>query len=288
MPKTISQGFAKLRQNTNITGLQASTVSTRQKNIRSALEEHLTVVDSFLAGSYKRSTMIAPLAKADVDVFVALDAGYYEPQGQANLLDRVKRVLKKEYPKTPKISRNGQAVTITFADFVVDVVPAFEWSLGGYLIPDSILGRWIGTDPKEHVTIWENANKGHNSKFVPVVKLLKAWNRKHSERLRSFHLETLALAVFSNITISDDPSGVRFFFDRARPLIRSILSDPAGYGGDVGAYVDTSAKQAAIVDRLDAALERALDAEALASDGKVELAYKKWQWIFGDCFPAYG
>jgi small multidrug resistance pump len=29
------------------------------------------------------------------------------------------------YPKTPDISRNGQAVMITFTDFKVDVVPAF-------------------------------------------------------------------------------------------------------------------------------------------------------------------
>src|SRR6266536_3618537 len=51
------------------------------------------------------------------------------------------------------VSRNGQAVTITFADFEVDVVPGFYRKGGGYLIPDSVLNRWIETDPKQHVEI---------------------------------------------------------------------------------------------------------------------------------------
>src|SRR5690349_16114242 len=116
MPTTIKQGFEVLKQNLEITTLQTSTVSTRQQNVRNAVISELTVVDDFLTGSYKRNTMIAPLAEADVDIFMVLDSKYYEPNGQANLLDRVKRVLKNTY-KTPEISKNGQAVTITFTDF---------------------------------------------------------------------------------------------------------------------------------------------------------------------------
>ena len=34
------------------------------------------ILDDFLTGSYARSTMIAPLTEADIDVFVVLDSGY--------------------------------------------------------------------------------------------------------------------------------------------------------------------------------------------------------------------
>jgi len=48
-------------------------------------------------------------------VFVVLDPSYFSKgYGQARLLDKVKVTLKKKYPTTPKISRNGQAITITF------------------------------------------------------------------------------------------------------------------------------------------------------------------------------
>jgi|ERR1035437_178922 tRNA nucleotidyltransferase (CCA-adding enzyme) len=124
MPTTIPQGFAQLQENLQITDLQETTVDTRQKNVRDAVAKELTVLTSFVTGSYRRGTLIAPLSRADIDIFVILDASYYSADGYANLIDRVKRVLKGTYPTTPEISRNGQAVTISFTDFKVDVVPA--------------------------------------------------------------------------------------------------------------------------------------------------------------------
>jgi hypothetical protein len=47
----VTQGFDKLRQNLEITSLQEATVSTRQRNVREAIEAELTVLDSFLTGS---------------------------------------------------------------------------------------------------------------------------------------------------------------------------------------------------------------------------------------------
>lgn len=58
----------------------------------------MTVLDSFLAGSYARSAMIGPFKDADVDNFVVLDAshlkarlthGYVQWVGLANIIDAV-------------------------------------------------------------------------------------------------------------------------------------------------------------------------------------------------------
>jgi len=176
MAATISAAFKILQINLEITDPQASTVSTRQTNVREAVENEMDVVDSFLAGSYMRNTLIAPLKTADIDILV-LDPKYWSYDGHASLLDRVKRVLRKTYTKTPEISRNGQAVTITFTDFKIDVVPCFCREGGGFLIPDSILKRWIDTDPKAHIKIWADANKTHSGDLVPVMKMLKGWNK---------------------------------------------------------------------------------------------------------------
>ena len=48
MARTITQGFDQLRQNLEITDLQAETVSTRQQSVRSALDDGLTVLETFL------------------------------------------------------------------------------------------------------------------------------------------------------------------------------------------------------------------------------------------------
>lgn len=287
MARTVGQAFAIFKSNLEITDLQQHTVSTRQQTVRGAVASRLKVIDDFLTGSYSRSTMIAPLAKADIDLFVVLDPEYYSANGQAALLDRVKRVLKERYT-TPDISRDGQAVTITFSDFKVDVVPAFNRQGGGYLIPNTQGGTWISTDPKQHVALSSQHNAAHSGNLVPLIKMIKCWNRNAGGLFRSFHLEVLAWQVFKGITISSFPSGARYFFDKARPLIAEANSDPAGYGGDVGYYLNTAEKIAAAQSRLTTAYERAVHAENFELNAHLADAIGTWRLIFGDQFPAYG
>lgn len=288
MATTINQSFQQLKASLEITGLQQQTVSTRQQNVRDAVTADITVLDTFLTGSYRRSTMIAPLKDTDIDVFVVLDPSLFKQDGQAWLLDKVKITLKKTYPTTPKISRNGQAVTITFTDFTVDVVPAFNRQGGGYLIADSVNGRWISTDPKKHVDIWSTANATHQGNLVPLIKMIKAWNRQNGALLRSFHLEAMILEILNNVTINDFSSGSRFVFDKARQTVKSATYDPSGYGGNLADYLNTQQKVNDVVSRLESACSRAVDAENLEKQGKTSLAVDKWRLIFGDYFPAYG
>lgn len=293
MATTIQQAFAQLKQNLEITGLQATTVSTRQQSVRAVMEAELTVLDSFLTGSYSRNTMIAPLAEADIDIFFVLDNRYFhhyheQNGGQAGLLDLVKRTLRRTYTRTPDISRNGQAVTIRFDDFTVDVVPGFNRQGGGYLIPNSIRQSWLATDPKKHVELISNANKVHGGNFVPLVKMIKGWNRTNSKYFNSFHLEVLALQILDGVTISDLPSGVRFYFDKARALVRQQNPDPAGYGGDVGNYINTQAKIEESANKMQLAYSRAVKAEAAAARGSLREAITTWTLLFDSYFPAYG
>src|SRR5688572_11153427 len=132
MAQTIQQGFDQLQANLNITSLQESTVSARQQIIRRILEREFVVLDSFLMGSYKRHTLIAPLSKADVDIFVVLDHKYFETHGPSSLLEDIRRILKQIYYSSA-IRPDGQAVTITFDDFKVDVVLGFNRPPDGYL-----------------------------------------------------------------------------------------------------------------------------------------------------------
>ncbi|MDR3613060.1 MAG: CBASS oligonucleotide cyclase [Candidatus Obscuribacterales bacterium] len=290
MPTTIIQGFSKLSSNLEITGLQGSTVSTRQTNVRAAVRNDLTTVDDFLTGSYQRNTMIAPLKTADVDIFVVLGVSYFEDfkRNQAGLLDKVKRSIKKTYSQTPEISRNGQAVTICFSDFTVDVVPAFNRSGGGYLIPNSVTSTWIETDPKQHISIWSSANSQHSGNLVPLIKMIKAWNKENGQSLNSFHLECLVLKVLTGVKMGSYPQTCLYVFDKMRDLIDLKNSDPAGYGGDVGAYLNSSTKRDDVKARLTLAYNRASAAIDYESRGSTYNAYDRWRLVFGDYFPAYG
>jgi Second Messenger Oligonucleotide or Dinucleotide Synthetase domain len=291
MATTVPLAFAQFRSALEITGLQESTVSTRQQAVRNAVARELEVIDSFLTGSYARHTLIAPLKEADIDVFVVLASKYYgqfRDRGQRRLLDALRAVLLKSYPSTPDISRNGQAVTIRFSDFIVDVVPAFNRQGGGYIIPNSVAQTWISTDPKAHVDIVSESNRVHNGDLVPLIKMMKAWNRNIGRHFRSFHLEVLALSSVDGVAISDMPSGVRFVLDKGRDLVAKKNPDPAGYSEDVGFYIDSPEKIAEAVGKFEAGYSLAVRAEAASSAARTADAIAIWRTLFGDYFPAYG
>lgn len=167
------------------------------------------------------------------------------------------------------------------------MVPGFYRTGGGYLIPDAGLGRWIETDPKHHVELWSASNRAHNGDLVPLIKMVKGWN-KSRKLFRSFHLEVLTRAVLDGVRITDFPSGLRFVFDKARGKIRTKLPDPAGYNDDVAAHVKTTAEMDGLIQRLDWAYSRAVEAEADAAAGRVAAAFEKWRLLLPHHFPAYG
>ena len=290
MATTIDSAFGEFKSNLEITGLQTTTVSTRQQNVRDAISKELTVLHSFLTGSYSRHTMIAPLTEADIDIFVVLDNAYFHHYnglngGQAGLLDLLKRTLKRTYTRTPDISRNGQAVTIAFTDFNVDVVPAFNRNGGGYLIPNSISQSWISTDPAKHDEIWTSQNKVHNYELIPLIKMIKAWNKSINNFFQSFHLEVMVLQILNNIRISSYSSGVRYFFDKGRTHVTQKNQDPAGYQDDAGAYISTQQHLDNAVSRFSTAYKRALQAEDWANKYYIPTAIQEWHKIFGNYFP---
>jgi len=287
LPTTIEQGFETLRRRLEITGLQESVISTRQQGIRESVSATMMVLDSFLIGSYRRNTMIAPLQEADVDIVILLAEPHFQA-GPIGVLDLVRNVLKRSFPTTRDISKDGQAVTIEFSDFHVDVVPAFPWEQGSILIPDSTRNKWIMTNPKKHIEIWSYANRIHGGMLIPLTKMLKCWNREKGMPLRSFHLETLTLNVLCNIPVLDFPSSIRYVFEKTLSNIPVFSQDPSGVSGNVGDYLDTIPKIGEAVISLQNARDIAIEAERFGNIGFISQAYDKWRILFGRYFPSYG
>ena len=98
----------------------------------------------------------------------------------------------------------------------------------------------------------------------------------------------MVLQILNNVTISDFPSGARYVFDKGREYVTKKNPDPAGYGDDVGSYLNTEDKVKNAVSRFETGYTRALKAEDLAGREHVSDAVNMWRLIFGDYFPAYG
>lgn len=123
-----------------------------------------------------------------------------------------------------------------------------------------------------------------------VNSYLKAWNRHVGEPLRSFHLESLAWAIFGTSfwwheSVRSDWASARSFFEKAPEKVSYRLSDPAGFGSDVGVYLKGSALENTI-SKMNSALNRCKRAERAAMDGDLATLHEAYRGVFGDAYPA--
>ncbi|MEO1149681.1 MAG: CBASS oligonucleotide cyclase [Pseudomonadota bacterium] len=279
MTLTTYDAFMKFKSSLELSETEQKDASKRQKDVREKIEADFHIETSFLTGSYGRNTKTKPLK--DVDIFFVLGANenHRRNEAPAKVLDAIKATLEEAYDasRVDKDGDNRRCVTVEFDSAVptaaedgkvvsIDAVPAFK-SGSAYEIPDRHLGRWIKTDPSIHKSKATAKNKQMGGSWVPLVKMLKAWNRSQGKPIKpSFLIEVMALDLVQP-TFSSYPDEIRSFFGSAQDAISQDWPDPAGYGPPVSDQM-TPAK----IDLARAALRQAdmqaAKAQRLETQGK--------------------
>lgn len=239
-----------------------------------------------LIGSFDRGTAAWPFDDIDVLAHLHVDADLWSSKYQWNSTDflyRVRRALN-DGTTINKVGARGQAVRLFYTDGLsVDVAAVVKYNTGGFGIPDGS-GGWLTTDPVKHAEHLNAANAKLTGDLKKIIRFLKKWNRAHSSRLTSFHLEMLAARTFATMG-TNSRTALRLFFDYNQYNLS--VQDPAGYSGDLSSYLTTSSRQA-VNDSLGAARDRADLAIAAENAGNQAEAIRLWRIILGDHFPAYG
>ena len=275
-------------------------------------------------GSFARKTKICPLD--DIDIMILLNgrgtesvysgsgytyllkltaspaplASFHDGQGYVNsrrVLNQIKSSLSsvKNYRKAD-IKRSQQAVVLDLASYawVFDIVPAIsvsDWSGTGtayFLIPDGN-GAWMRTDPRKDGDNVTSINQRHGGEFLPVVRLLKYWNRRtHKPRLASYYFETLTQHVFAYSTaIQHCPSAIQYFFQTCPGSLMTSCADPKGFGPPLDQTVDWDTKTK-VRDAMNEAAQRAGYALMYEQQDNQKDAIYWWRENFGPEFPTYG
>jgi hypothetical protein len=237
--------------------------------------------------------MIRYLSEGDVDVMVVLHYGNNEawdtPDGTIKALDRFRAILDEAYPGTQK-RRDRNCITMGFSEFRLDMVPAFKTNSGYYNIPDSVRKEWVATDPFTFADKITEVNKNMDGTFVPLIKMVKAWNRNVGWPIRSFHLECLLYNRYRTYTEGYTYSSMLKFLFAALPgYLAGTCYDPVTQDRLDG-YLDNEAQKT----RREIAIEKA-QAAAEASqeafndqDRYPSLAIGEWKSLVGEFFPSYG
>jgi Second Messenger Oligonucleotide or Dinucleotide Synthetase domain len=291
---TVDEAFEIYRQRLGLSDTEAQDATRRHKDVRECIRAGFDIDRDFLTGSYARYTKTKPLK--DVDIFFCLGEQdrHWRAKPPHEVLNAFERCLASKYG-ADSVEPGRRCVTVEFdkrnptADdegkvLSNDAVPAYE--LGDrYEIPDRDLGRWIKTDPDAHKEQSTRKNKELGGKWVPLVKMLKRWNRSADKPIKpSFLIEVMALDLVDP-PFTTYPGEVRRFFAAAQDGIMRDWPDPAGYGPPVSDQMTPGKRQAAAAV-LRAAQVKAARAAHLEQQGKTGEALGLWGEIMGKYFPA--
>jgi hypothetical protein len=285
MAYTVDAAFNSFYDQINLSGDHRETANKRQ-GIVELLKKDFEILEAFGTGSIPKFTALK--GHADLDVMVALHFGkHIKGKLPSTVLQNVRDALA-EY--RTGVRSNGQAVTLYYDTWPnVDIVPVSRvvddnGKVTHFNVPNSNTEEWMPSRPKEHSATIEFRSSQCGPNFRRIIKMVKHWNRIHSEFLSSYHIEVLAVNILVG-NLEDLPWELHYFFDRAVDLVKSSLWYEVSYAD---AYLTYTREEA--VKRLETGKSKSLDAwhSTYGSNNDHETAIKNWKQIFGDKFPAYG
>ena len=147
--------------------------------------------DSYLAGSYARSTAIKDIEDVDIILMLDLDQTTTAPDV---VVAWVQSLLQKYYAK---VRAQGRSVGVTTSSgFNLDVVPSVAMShrQGPLWIPDRDAGEWVASHPKGQISFSISRNEITDGYYKPLVKIMKHWRDRLTpvnSRAKSYILENL-------------------------------------------------------------------------------------------------
>lgn len=283
MPYTVATSIDRFLTNISLRGSHEATAEARRKHLVELLERKLEILDTISTGSIVHDTGL--IGAADLDIIAVLHYGkHIKDRTPKAVLQSVRDCLG---DASAIVKKNGQAVTLYYKSWPnVDVVPASriknnDGSISHYDIPDMDRGVWIETRPRTH----NNAMAAASARRRALIRMVKTWNRAHSELMQSFHISVLVLTL-PEITQSW-PYEIMYFFEKAVAAIDDPIYHPGGKTTRADSYLDTATRRE-IKERLRSAHSWAAGAfSAIARQDERE-AIRLYGLLFGGKFPAYG
>lgn len=244
------------------------------------------ILNSYLSGSYARDTAIRPLD--DVDIIFEIDpsawnAGLFSSlPPPERVLESFATAIRRRY-QLSSVYGQRRSVRLQLNHLDIDIVPAVAQSADPtvILVPDRKTEDWIKSSPLRHSQNATRVNAKRDSKFKPLVKLLKFWNSNLPEtvRCKSFMIETAAVRIFSETEFSTLIHGLVLFWDflASRYGEPSIRRWPGRFGMSfswLGVSVpDAAGTGSNTASSLDDTQARALATKARMSRDKLLAAY---------------
>lgn len=171
------------------------------KKLNQKYYDNSTTDNYLMVGSMGRNTSIKGESDIDViyelpdEVFERFDD--YESNGQSQLLNEIRDVLKEKYPSTD-IKGDGQVVVISFTKYKIELVPGFKQDNNSYKYPDTHdSGSWKITKPILEI---EEANNmiNNTSTYRDICQMIREWKANNDVTICGLLIDTLIKDFLDN------------------------------------------------------------------------------------------
>ena len=295
---TIDQSFQKFLTNLNPTAKQLQQIQATRNSIDAVLfnDDHIFLNTqkqiSFLTGSYSRKTIIRPID--DIDLYVRIHySKHAKDQSPMSILRLMARAIRRRYSKNTKINVDAPCIVVRFLGYKFEIVPTVGYTDNPdlYSIPAPGSKEWMDCYPNVPDKWLSACNHGNNSLFIPLIKMLKQWNRNNKVGLKSFHLELLTEKVFGTVTnIYSYPQGIYDWMYCVRDWIWEndypFVLEPGKSYDYIDEYLYEKPLRLHVVrKKFDTELKKAERAWNFYSKSRYPAAKRVWNNMFGPKFP---
>jgi hypothetical protein len=296
---TVDQSFKKFITNLEPTEKQQQRIRTTREKIDSVLANDSRIVlntqkqPSFLTGSCARNTLIRPIN--DIDLYVRVHYGRHaENKSPLSILRLIAASIRDQYRRNTRVDVDSPCVVVRFRGYSFEVAPVVGYSDDPdlYDIPAPGSKTWMQCYPNVPSKWLSSCNHINNGMFIPMIKILKQWNRTQKIGLKSFHLELLTESVFTAKTeIKSFPQGIFDWIFCVKVWVDDYDTPFIPEPGQTDKFVDEYLYQnRPLLRRLRRKLERweklAERAFDFYSKGRNAPAKRIYRNMFGSMFPA--
>ena len=282
---TINEGLRALDSQLIMTMQQYSLVSLRQSEIDKIVIDEFDAMVTTLPGAFSRKTIIQPLEDNEIDMFVQLKPELGQSNTPGSLLSKMEDLLIAHYPEAT-LSSDKQAVIIRFQDVSFRVVPCFYQDKKGYIIADAKENKWRKTDPSVFYYALNEANNRHKGLLLPVIRIIKHWNRRNGGWFNDYYLELMVKQALSGVKFDSYVKAIKHVFKKAVRIVVFTVDDPSDFGKQMEGLKDVFKMVEAMLS-FQECHAHIVKAERFEKRGDLISAYKEWGKIFADDFPSY-
>ncbi|WP_217923122.1 nucleotidyltransferase domain-containing protein [Miltoncostaea oceani] len=291
---SVQEAFEAHERAIRVSGDQNAEAKRIHPLVREQVAEQLgiPVADTFLSGSYRRKTQIAPLG--DVDVMLVVGDVRHRPPPDEELA-RIARAAagSKIVRRVKKIGVRAVTCVIEGSPIEVDLVPAREHDLDDRLWlcrnkPEEGLCDWTLEHPRGQIQAAADANASSGGTYIRAVRIAKSWNCRMVEGdeklLPSYAIEAATHGALGGRE-HDYDQGMALTLEALAEHLgeRRPLPDPGWPERDVLELLADDRRARAIPVAAAAA-----EAARAALDLPSEEALAAWEQLLGPTFPGPG